>query len=85
MTQWRPTFASTMARSPIQESTADGYAWPCTRLLADRNIQPIDSVLASTVGDRDMRSQQNVVLESNISQAAVETDVNVPTYFSRRM
>src|SRR5271166_6159969 len=56
---------------------ADGYPTPRTRLFADGNVEPINTVLSAPVGDRDMGTDEHVVLEGHVTNAAEESHVHV--------
>ena len=77
MTQCFPTSAMTVACSPIQLSRPMVTRAPRTRLFADGNIEPINAVLSAPVGDRDMGTDEHVVLEGHVTDAAEESHVHV--------
>ena len=53
-----------------------------TRLLADRDVQPLDPVLGSAVDDRDVGTQEHVIFQRHITQTAVRADIDTPAEFN---
>src|SRR5262249_5751742 len=58
--------------------TADRYARKDARLLAYRSVEPLDTMLCTAVDDRNVRAQQNIVLQCDIAQHTKRTCVDAP-------
>ena len=55
---------------------ADAHRDEDSGLFSDRHVEPFDTVLLRAVHHRDVRRQQDVVFEFDISQRAIRADVN---------
>src|SRR5207245_1403813 len=55
---------------------ADGDAGPDTGLLANRNVQTRDTMLPAAVDDRNLRTEQDIVFQGDVTQAAVQPDTD---------
>src|SRR5438034_438345 len=65
--------------SPIAEPgvRADGHVRPFARLLADGDIKAIRAMLFRSVGNGDVRSDQDVVPQRDLPKATEDADVGV--------
>ena len=54
-------------------------------LLADRDVESLDAVLSCAVDYGHVRSQEHVVFQCHVAQAAVRAHVNAPAHFGGRV